>query len=170
MFGVKLEAFKAGFFDRDKVIAAMNRKTRKVLSKFGSYVWKRARTSIKKAPKVNAETGVRLGRGRRRKDVPVRDAVSRPGDPPFGHGDQLLRKNIFFAYDDSAKSVIIGPAKLNKPGSAPSALEYGGLSQAQLRSGAVLQIKIEPRPFMGPAFLEEQKSSLPKLWADLPFK
>ncbi len=100
---------------------------RKGLSKFGAYVRQRARTSI------------------RNRKVP-----SAPDSPPSSHtGD--LRNWILFAYDDSTRSVVIGPAKLNKPGEAPALLEIGGAA-TRMRHGKSVRAFYRPRPYMQPAF------------------
>ena len=46
MIGMKLDAAKGLFFDRARVTNAVDRTTRKNLSRFGAFVRKRARTSI----------------------------------------------------------------------------------------------------------------------------
>ena len=165
MFGMSLNAAKGNFFDRDKVMKAMSRKTRKVLSRFGAFVRTRAQTSIRKAPKVNVKTG-QVSRGRKAKGTQTRDAISRPGNPPFGHAAQLLRKGILFAYEAERESVVIGPAKLDgRSGEALPALEHGGAVSIGPK-----KVDIEARPFMGPAFAIEREASLPRLWANVPFK
>lgn len=169
MLGMSFQAAKRSFFDRDKVIKAMDRKTRAVLFRFGAYTRTRARTSLK-----------------------YRDGPSVPGRVPHIHKSmrraktskktgetkiQLvspLREFTFFAYDDSAKSVVIGPARLGDKigdGSALPALEYGGASEVRdSKTGGTRQVQIQARPWIGPAFEAEKKASLPKLWADIPFK
>lgn len=94
---------KAGFFDRAKVLNAVDSATRKVLSKFGAYVRTRAKSSIRQRKKV-----------------------SQPGHPPSSHtGD--LKRFIFFSYDPAKRSVVIGPTLLNRSdgGSIPATLEHG---------------------------------------------
>lgn len=150
MLGMTFKAAQGGFFDRDKVIRAMDRKSRKVLSKFGAFVRQRARTSIRK-----------------------RKRPSTPGTPPSSHTG-LLRKGILFAYDDQRKSVVIGPAKFSdKSGQALPALEYGGTSLIETivkGKRERREVVIRARPFMTPAFIYEQQNSLPGMWADIPFK
>lgn len=99
------------FFDSPKVIAATTEAERKVLSKAGAFVQRRARTSI-----------------RRRK------SASQPGSPPSAHGDDL-KTRIEFDYDFKTKGVVVGPVKLNKvqfatslfaQTSVPYTLEKGG--------------------------------------------
>ncbi|HOQ06096.1 MAG TPA: hypothetical protein PKY88_12885 [Anaerohalosphaeraceae bacterium] len=127
------------FFDRQAVTSALDKSTRKVLSKFGGLVRKTARWSIRKRKRASA-----------------------PGSPPSSH-TELLKRFIFYSYDDSEKSVVIGPAKLHaKKGSAPEVLEYGGTILLEI--GEVKkQIQIARRPYMNPAF-EKTKTQLPHLW------
>jgi hypothetical protein len=143
MIGFKLDQAKSMFFDTKKVKSATDRATRKVLSRFGAFVRKTARWSI-----------------RRRKKS------SKPGHPPSAHSDLL--KKIFFVYDSSRRSVIIGPIRLNKPGNAPEALEYGGASRVTSgRRGRRKSrtVRIAARPFMQPAFMKE-KPKLQGMWAN----
>jgi hypothetical protein len=142
------------FFDRPAVQTAMDKGKRKVFSRFGAFVRTTAKRSIKKAPYMS-----RKRRGQKRTDF--RTATSRPGHPPYNRTG-LLKKFIFFSYDRDADSVVIGPERLNqKKGDAPAVLEYGG--ESRLANGK--RIVIQARPFMGPAFYQEQ-SQLPKLWKD----
>jgi hypothetical protein len=99
------------FFDSKKVRRAVDRTTRRVLSRFGAFVRRAARSSIRK-----------------------RKRVSEPGNPPSSHTG-LLRRFIWFAYEPDKRSVIIGPARLtgDAMGEAPEALEYGGKIEKQAR-------------------------------------
>ncbi|MCE9530354.1 MAG: hypothetical protein K8T89_04365 [Planctomycetes bacterium] len=138
MFNLTFQAAKDGFFDRQRVQAAVDRSTRKVFSKFGAFVRQRARTSIKK-----------------------RKGISPPGAPPFSHVG-LLRRFILFAFDVNQKSVVIGPTLLRDSATAPRLLEHGGetiLPTSKERRVA----HYRPRPYMGPAF-EKEIPSLPALW------
>ena len=72
------------FFDSPKVVRAVDRTTRRVLSKFGAFVRRTARSSIRK-----------------------RKRTSEPGSPPSSHTG-LLKRFIFFGYDAQKRSVVIG--------------------------------------------------------------
>ena len=137
-----VKAAKGGFFDRAAVAAAMDRVTRRVLSRFGAYVRASARNSLHR-----------------------RNGTSAPGSPPFSHVG-LLRQFIFFSWDQDRRSVVIGPAKLNGRASqdAPQALEFGGRFQRRTRSGAHVA-HYPARPFMGPAFATTLPK-LPRMWAE----
>jgi hypothetical protein len=158
--------FQKLFFDRASVITATTAATRRVLSKFGAFVRTRAKSSI-----------------RRRK------RISEPGQPPSSHAGTLKRL-IFFGYEASKQSVVIGPAfsggdaamtsritksTRRKSGTnidvigtrriryvVPFVLEYGGTVTA---GGGKRQYRYRARPFMRPA-LEAEKGQLPKLWKD----
>jgi hypothetical protein len=126
------------FFDRSKIKSKVDARTRKVLSKFGAFVRKTARQSIRK-----------------------RKGSSKPGQPPFSHTG-TLKKFLFFGYDSDRRSVVIGPVIVpGKSGKAPSTLEHGG--RVSLPKGHSVSIK--PRPFMQPAF-EKELSHVNSLWAD----
>ena len=135
---MNFKTLKKHFFDRKKITRRVDARTRKVLSKFGSFVRRSAQHSIR--PSSN---------------------TSRPGHPPFSHSGKLRRK-IFFIYDPKRRSVIIGPIIYpGKTGKALPALEYGG--KTDMPSGDL--VKIEARPFMGPAF-RLNLAVVPSLWRD----
>lgn len=92
------------FFDDKAILKAVDKGTRKALSKWGAYVRSDARRSLRNAKKNRPN--------------------SRPGEPPRLHTGELKRF-LFFAYDLASKSVVVGPQKLTKLGSAPETLEYG---------------------------------------------
>jgi len=128
------------FFDSKKVRRSVDRATRRVLSKFGAFVRRTARSSIRKRKKA-----------------------STPGSPPSSHIG-LLKKFIWFGYEPAKRSVVIGPARLSQAGrgEAPHLLEYGGTDTIE-RRGKRKRAKVRPRPFMGPAF-EKEQPKLPAMW------
>ena len=140
---------KKVFFDREAVTGAVDKAARKVLSRFGAFVRRGAKSSIRK-----------------------RKRVSSPGEPPSSHTG-LLKRLIYFGYDRQRRSVVIGPQRLNqKVGDAPAALEYGASVSAPLRrdktrlprrSRRRRRVKITARPYMRPAFQKEQPK-LPAMW------
>lgn len=132
------------FFTAKPVLRAVNKATRKVLSRFGAFVRQRARTSIR-----------------------PRKGSAPPGSPPYSHTG-LLRRLIYFGYDPRKRSVVIGPARLNQrspygPTTVPEVLEEGGVVQTK-RRGKRAALRFRGNPYMGPAF-EAEKSKLPALWA-----
>ncbi|MCC7409956.1 MAG: hypothetical protein IT442_17955 [Phycisphaeraceae bacterium] len=128
---------KSLFFDRPAVIGAVDRATRKVLSKFGAFVRTGARHSIRPRKKISA-----------------------PGSPPSSH-EGSLKRLIYFAYEPARRSVVIGPVPF-KEGQAPALLEYGGRTTL-VRRGKRVRAHFRGRPFMGPAF-EREKPKLPAMW------
>jgi len=68
--------------------------------------------------------------------------------------------------------VVVGPLRLNKPGEAPSLLEFGGRTTIERKrtrkdGRRVVErrrVRIEARPYMGPA-LRKELPSIPKAWA-----
>jgi len=141
VIGVNLDKAKSMFFDRKAVVGAVDRATRKVLSKFGAFVRTTARHSIRK-----------------------RKGASPPGRPPHGHVG-LLKRLIFFGYDTTRKSVVIGPTPLRASVEAPPLLEYGGRARRKDRKGKTVTATYKARAFMGPA-LAKEKPKLPALWAN----
>jgi len=139
MIGMK---FKRMFFTSKAVLSATDRATRRVFSKFGAYVRRAAKSSIRK-----------------------RKAISAPGKPPSSHTG-LLKRFILFGYDPAKRSVVIGPLRLTRRGrgDAPQALEEGGTSR-MVRRGRKKRVKIKARPFMGRA-MEKEKPKLPQMWRD----
>jgi len=142
VIGMKMDAFKRSFFDSKRVMSAVDGATRRVLSRFGAFVRRRARSSIRK-----------------------RKRISRPGEPPSSHVG-LLRRGILFGYDTARQSVVIGPMRLNqRSAEAPPLLEYGGQTRRRDRRGRSELLTYRARPYMGPAF-EAEKPGLPALWRD----
>lgn len=137
---MKLDQAKGLFFDRAAVTNAASRAERKVLSRFGAFVRREARNSIR----------------RRRK-------ISEPGKPPSSHTG-LLKRNIFFVHEPNRSSVVIGPVLLNKGTDAPALLEHGGTAVRTKRNKRV-RMTYRPRPYMGPAY-EKEKPKLPQMWRD----
>jgi hypothetical protein len=140
-FSIGLRQAKANFFDRTAVKNAVDRATVRVLSRFGAFVRTRARSSIRK-----------------------RKAISQPGQPPSSHVG-TLKKFIFFSYEPTKRSVVIGPTPVAGGGKAPELLEYGGTPVFTARRRRRTTANYRPRPFMAPAFEHEQKN-LPNLWRD----
>ena len=155
-----LIAIKENFFDTRKIERAIETGMRNPLSRFGAFVRRRARSSIRK-----------------------RKSVSAPGKPPTSWSG-LLRKFIYFSYDPQAKSVVIGPVPFRATSAVPRLLEMGGSVAGDGREisitndvgrdaagklGGKSRIKLEgtinyrARPFMRPAFSEELPGFLQSL-------
>lgn len=152
---------KEMFFDRPKVVAAVERAKLNALRQDGGTVRKIARRSIRK-----------------------RKGTSVPGAPPSSH-EGSLRSGIFFAYDRSSDSAVVGPVGFRR-GDVPNALEFGGsvfvrnhlvpvgITKVKARNakGRLVTkkkkrfirhtgtLRIRPRPFMGPALQKARDSNL----------
>ncbi len=139
MFGMDINTAKGMFFDSDKIKSAVDEGTRGVLSRFGAYVRTAAKQSIRSRKRSSAQ-----------------------GKPPSSHTG-LLKRFIFFGYDNFEKSVVIGPVKLNAKGGndIPEVLEFGGRSTNWKKQ----KVDVAARPFMGPA-LKQELPKLPSMWAN----
>ena len=139
--GFTLREVKGMFFTSPAVIQAMDKATYDALRRFGQYVRKVARHSIKSIPGPSA-----------------------PGTPPHGHTG-LLKGHIYYGFDSAQRSVVIGPARLKKPScgltTVPELQEYGGVVRGRDRK----RHAYPERPYMGPAFQAGQER-LDDLWRD----
>jgi hypothetical protein len=139
--GFKIDDVKRMFFDREGVILAMSEATHKSLSRAGAFIMTTARGLIRKAKKS-----------------------SLPGRPPHGHGAELLKKNIFFGFDQRSQSMVVGPARLNGRSAVdiPRTLEVGGpttiAASARFKQPA-RKVTLAARPYMVPSL----NKNLPKL-------
>jgi hypothetical protein len=165
---LSFELAKSQLFDR-AVVAAVKDAGKRILSRFGAFVRRDGRQSIKtttrKTPgelttqeRASLERRMRLwaaGRIAKKPLPPFR--TSRPGTPPLAHGAKSPIRLILFAYDAAAQSVVVGPVAFGRrPGVATAALEYGGPTESNGR-----RFSIAARPNMVPAF----DSNLPHLRA-----
>lgn len=121
---IGIRQFKALFFDKDAIGRAVGAATQANLSRQGAFIRRRMQSSIR-----------------------YREKSSKPGEPPSGHRasnfkrtttnkktgvsktreTSPLKELIFFGYDPSTRSVVIGPAKFGTGGGVvPRTLEKGG--------------------------------------------
>lgn len=135
MIDMRIKRF---FFDREAVRRAVHPAKIKVLSKIGAFVRKGAQTSMR-----------------------YRKGASKPGQPPSAHKrfGALLRRLIYFGYDPSTDSVVVGPIRA-KAGKAPNLQEFGG----RARWGGKM-VTLPARPFMAPALAKEEPK-LPSYWTN----
>lgn len=167
-FKMKLKSVREDFFDRPRIINALDEVTHKRLSQFGAFVMKRARGSMRDTKRQ----------------------ASLPGQPPRSHVGLLKRGGaaVTFSYDTNLHKVTIGPTLINRPTGAPEKLEYGGTISVE---GHTIFVKrragrdakgrfvsrgvdkqelhgtrrIAPRPYMAPAFAAELDKHMDK-WKD----
>jgi len=169
--GVTIKASRRNFFDRKGVLDAVGKQTADALRSGGALIRTIMRRSIRPAGKSGKP--------------------SQPGQPPRGHGQQLLRSLIYFHFVRGTvlrnHSVWVGPVLSNSPSGAPEALEFGATIRvpkgtmmrvpagrdARGRSqpdryvpGPERVIRIEPRPYLGPALEKAVLSGkLPDYWS-----
>lgn len=121
----------------NKVVAAMDKATRRNLFRSGA-------------------VGMREMRGLIRKSK----SHSNPGQPPNSQTGTLKRTIFFFV--DGANEVIWGPIGLGaNAGMATGALEHGGISKSQ--NG--LDIRIDQRPFVRPGF-QKARDKMAQFWSE----
>ena len=125
---------KKQFFRPDLVVKYLDRKTYRVLNRFGGTTRKIAQRSMRVKPE-----GVYQKSG--------------SGKPPFAHGKQNLRKLLFYAFEAGKKTVVVGPVKFERTKSTgvPRIMEFGGSVAAKVRGRSVRK-KYKGNPFMKPAF------------------
>lgn len=135
-----LKHYKSAFFDRDAVLKEMTKKEKKVFSKIGAFIMRRARKSLKKG---------------KRKHL-----AGTPGGAPASHTEKL-RKSVLFAWDSATRSVVVGPYLFGggptRP-TVPELLEYGGRSSETGKTYHAF-------PYMRPAAAAELPK-LPQMWRD----
>lgn len=177
------------FFDKSIVEKRLDKATRKSLSMVGAFVRSDAIRAInrfggtKRKLKVVDENldPVLVSRSKngvvpsgKQQQVRTRDS-SKPGEPPMSQTG-LLKKFLFFSWDGSTNSVVIGPAAINRSSGAPSRLEFGGTTTMtvrykrlddstlmRLKQPKKQTIKIEKRPYMGPA-LDKNRSVIADMY------
>ena len=115
-FGINSKLAFENFFDRSKVIKAVDRKTAAAMKHIGGTTRKIARNSIKKS------TG--------------RTLHSPPGKPVRTQTG-IYKKTIFFEYEPRKRAMICGPKKLPRKSNVraigkttPQLLEEGGTARA----------------------------------------
>lgn len=117
------------FFDSPAVTGAVSKTELAYLKRYGAYARKVAQRSMRSRKKPSSA-----------------------GDPPSAHGAKLLKRFLFFSFDPSTRSVVVGPAQLSgriKRLGIPRIMEEGGMSPAGPIGSATVYVR--PRPYMLPA-------------------
>ena len=143
---VSFNTAKGNFFDRQKVENAVERASMQALSRAGAFIRTAARSSLKYGRKPSPP-----GYPPTVHKTLARVKTSRKGERKT-QSVSPLRDFLFFSYDRSSRSVVVGPVLLNGVGGSKtlSALEYGG-SSVIANNGKQVTVTIRPRPFMRPA-------------------
>jgi hypothetical protein len=142
---------KEFFFDRQKVIAAVERGKRQALSKAGAFVRTRARSMLNKSPGKKARA--------------AGNTTAPAGKAPFKHAGDL-RRLMYFAYSPESGSVVIGPSRF-KAGIVPELMEFGGTETLTNRRGKKRTAHYRGNhKFMGPSLAAEvEAGTIAKAWA-----
>jgi len=119
------------FFDRPHVMARLDKKRLRVLSRVGAYTMGAMRKSMRRAKE-----------GDNLPSVAPKPPKSRMGQ---------LRNFTFFGLDRQKQETVVGPAKLGSGSvSVPRVLDEGGMAQVTLPGGEMVLARYLPRPFAGP--------------------
>lgn len=179
MIGFRVKNAKDNFFDRTPVIAAVGKAQAGILSHDGSFLRRTAKGLIRNAAptKLAKVKQARRAFARARQGparlvalqvlVAAQRAASAPERQPPRNVKGHLKEKIYFSWDPSTRSLVVGPEKLGA-GLAPRALEEGGPSITTFRRGNqtfVRRVTVRPHPYMGPALKKEiAKGSLLSPW------
>jgi len=140
-------------FNAGLVLSAVDRAKKRNLTKQAAFTRRSAKSSIRRRRRTSA-----------------------PGSPPSSHSG-LLRKLIYFIYEPSTQSVVIGPMltnqarklskyRLTQNKTVPETLETGGrVTRTSVRTGRTKRVYVQPRPFMRPALIKGL-ADLEKYWKD----
>lgn len=129
---ITIESFKTQFFDRD-VAKAIDQGRIKGLTRAGVIIQRQAKRLLSR------KSGGPAGRDTRGKFTKAVRTSSKPGEPPRMRTG-LLKKFLFYGYDASSDSVVIGPAAISGGTDAPHVLEFGGASKIVVKQRAALKI------------------------------
>lgn len=130
------------FFDRPAVIAAVGKRAAGAIIRVGGYIRTAARNSMRDGFKNNK-------RGKR--------TPSPAGKPPKAWV-RTMKDKLFFAWDKSKGSVVIGPEyvkmrsqRMMESQPIPHLHEHGGLARKYDRKGRPSTKRYPARPYMRPA-------------------
>ena len=128
-FGLRFDV-KKWFFDRDRVTKLMDRENRQALQEAGRRIRRVAQTSMRYVTsRREQERKIAAGLRKRAAGDP---SVSRPGEPPRAiKPHPWIRKNLFYAFEPVAQSVVIGPVGFARGSGAPETLEFGGRARVR---------------------------------------
>lgn len=136
-------AIKQSFFDSEKVIKSVAAGERKSQAKFGAFVRRKAKSSMRK-----------------------RKRSAEPGEPPSRHVGTLAAL-LFFSWDQQTHSTVVGPVPFRGRAVVPGLMERGGEHDIEKPDGRRRHAKYAPHPYMKPAldaetpkFAEQMKGSM----------
>ena len=146
--------FKLLFFDKQRITNPAEKAKLRNLSKFGAFVMRSARQSIKDRPGASAP-----GTPPHAHTVyeTAQSGTTKSGKPKKPKKFYPFRASILFGYDKANDTTIVGPqfrAGSRRSPTVPQSLEFGGTASIQSR-GKRVSARFRPRPFMGPALAKE---------------
>lgn len=149
----------------------MSKDKREAMAKFGGYIRTTAKRSLRTPPKKKPLSQLKSKKRRNRK--------RKAGGPPYTHPPQrVLKRSIFFSYDEQRQSVVTGPIKLSGAKettgiplsghyrTVPETMEYGGLVSVKSPSDYIVSgkkktavykrytVRYLPFPYMRPALIK----------------
>ena len=112
MLQISLQQAKSNFFDRDKIVKAMDKATSKAMSKAAARLRLTAQRSMRYVDQAKP--------GEQRK-------TSQPGQPPKAVKQHpLIRRFLYYFYDPNVQPAVVGPIKLPLGQDAQRTMERGG--------------------------------------------
>ena len=155
---LKLEVKKLKF-RRKQMQQKVSKAQSRVLNRGGFLVRKEARKSMRKGPKKGHGRfggNTTISRGKNRGKIRFRKGrYSRPGTPPFYRSSPPNLRTIFYAFDPSHDSVLIGPVKLRsktrQSRTVANIHEFGGRVARRDRLFGRRAFQYRKRSFMQPA-------------------
>lgn len=115
---------KLAFFDRKAVMDATDKASRKVLSRFGAFVVRRVKSSLRYRTKPSPAG--------RPPSVHRHESFTRSTKAGKSRNASPLKELIFFSYEPANRNVVMGPVPFNGPfGIVPPILEEGGVIAAR---------------------------------------
>lgn len=161
---VTIRGVRASFFDSEKVLAAARKGTARGLAKCGAFVRREAKSSIRYSAKSAAP-----GQPPKAKRKGLTRTTKKKDGTSVTRSVSPLKELIYFAYDASSGSVVVGPAdfknKAKKAYRVPTVLEQGGTVHTRTPKG-LRSARYPGNPFMAPA-LRRVQGKFPALFQDL---
>lgn len=190
-FGIKLDlkAIKRQFVNRPAVMSRVERSEFRGMKRIGAATRTIARRSMRRGGRRKSVSQFdpmlkRLVDKQRESGIQVSDLdimpwpvrTSKPGRAPLTRS-RKIRDNIFFIVSMQQRSVIIGP-QIYDGEDIPGLLEFGGTTDAgtwvtiweggrpkiRLAKQRRQRVKVEPRPFMRPAYETALDDLVPEIW------
>ena len=134
---LSIRTAKDNFFDAPLVLRRADAARKRNLTRLGAFVRTKAITLL-----LRHYVGRNFGAHSRVRDKHKGESAP-PGQPPYAHlGD--IAKFLFFGWDAPTKTVVVGPALLNKAAPALKELEEGGAATIAVSRGGSRNRHVRP--------------------------